>query len=150
VLSLLRRLADEGLSVLLVSHDIGAIGSIADRIAVLYAGRIVESGPTVDVVSAPRHPYTRGLLASVPRLRGRVSMPPGREGDRGDPADPDPLAPIPGHPPALGATPTGCAFHPRCRVRLERCAGERPELASVDGRRLVACWRPHASGAPCP
>lgn len=160
ILSLLRRFVDEdALAMLLVSHDIGAIATIADRIAVLYAGRIVEAGPTAALVRAPHHPYTRALLASVPRIRRRGA--PGKDG--GEPgkngaapgnedafwtAGPIP-GPIPGEPPSPVATPSGCAFHPRCPQRLARCHNERPVLAGDDHHR-VACWLRSTQGRPAP
>ncbi len=131
ILALLRRLADdEGAAILIVSHDLGVIASIADRTAVLYAGRIVESGPTAALVRTPRHPYTRGLIDSVPSAHGPKAL----------------LAPIPGSPPHPGALPAGCAFHPRCPDRIDRCASERPPLAR-QADRDIACWL-HPQDAP--
>jgi peptide/nickel transport system ATP-binding protein len=99
----------------------GVVAQIADRVAVLYAGRMVESGPARDVLRNPRHPYTRNLLDAVPTLAGRDG----------------PLAAIPGAAPGFGAAPSGCPFHPRCPPAFARCRAERPQPAS-DGARTVA------------
>ncbi len=123
VLNLLQRLRRElGMAVMFVTHDLAAARFVADRIAVMYLGEIVECGLAEEIVEAPSHPYTKALLAAVPR----PGTPPARLA--GEPASP--LAP-----------PTGCAFHPRCDERLASCARDRPTLLSVDGtkRRLVAC-----------
>jgi len=120
ILDLLRaRVADA--AAVLITHDLGVAASLCDRIAVIYSGRIVETGATADILTAPRHPYTAGLLRAVPRF---------------DPARPR-LVPIPGLPPAPDARPPGCAFAPRCPRRVARCEAERPALA--DG---LACWNP--------
>jgi len=120
ILDLLRaRVADA--AAVLITHDLGVAASLCDRIAVIYSGRIVETGATADILTAPRHPYTAGLLRAVPRF---------------DPARPR-LVPIPGLPPSPDARPPGCAFAPRCPRRIARCAAERPAL--VDG---LACWNP--------
>jgi len=123
VLELLRRLSrEEGLSVLLVTHDLG-VASTADRIAVMYAGRVVEEGPARAVLASPGHPYTRGLMGSRP-------------------ADPRaPLSPIPGQVPTPGDWPSGCAFHPRCGLAEERCRRETQELMAMGAGRLTACWK---------
>jgi oligopeptide/dipeptide ABC transporter ATP-binding protein len=124
VLRLLRELVDERqLSVVLISHDLGVVSSLADRVQVMYAGRIVESGPREQVIGAPRHPYTRALLAALP------GSAPARSGVR----------PIPGSPPLPGRLPTGCAFRPRCAFAVPACAGERPALAPVQDDVLLAC-----------
>lgn len=124
VLDVLRRAAAEtGAATVLVSHDLGVIAEMADRVVVMYAGRVVETGPVAQIFAAPRHPYTAALLASVPRLDRPVTVP----------------EPLPGHPPTLLAATTGCAFASRCphRDRRERCADEIPAL--VDG---AACHFP--------
>jgi peptide/nickel transport system ATP-binding protein len=125
IVALLGRLARQrGMAILLVTHDMGVIASVADRIAVMYAGRIVETGAVADVIARPRHPYTAGLMASIPSLADdRVR-----------------LAQIDGAMPRLGAVPAGCAFHPRCGLALERCTRERPALLA-HGAGTAACWR---------
>ena len=124
IITLLKRLAAEhGVAVMLITHDMGVIAETAHRVAVMYAGRIVEVGPVRDVLRAPRHPYTVGLMRSIPRV--------GATGTR--------LAQIDGAMPRLNAIPSGCAFHPRCPQRFERCDRERPDLIAADDR-LAACW----------
>ena len=115
--------AQAGMGLLLITHDLGVVAEVADRVAVMYAGRIVETGPAVDVLVAPSHPYTHGLLASMP---GR------RPGER--------LAAISGAPPSLSRIPSGCPFHPRCPWVVDRCRGEEPPLTGP-GVRASACWR---------
>jgi oligopeptide transport system ATP-binding protein len=123
VITLLQRLRHEsGMSVILITHDLGVMSTAADVLTVMYAGRIVESGTTQRVLQQPRHPYTTGLLRSLPHP------------ERSDQS----LLPIPGSPPAPAARPPGCAFHPRCERAIESCRVDRPELVAVaDGR--VAC-----------
>jgi peptide/nickel transport system ATP-binding protein len=128
IVTLLARLARErGMAILLVTHDMGVIASIADRIAVMYAGRIVESGRVADVIERPRHPYTAGLMASIPSIADTRAR----------------LAQIDGAMPRLTSIPAGCAFHPRCTVALERCTRERPALIA-DAAGASACWRVNA------
>ncbi|MFG1941495.1 ABC transporter ATP-binding protein [Nonomuraea sp. NPDC048826] len=110
---------ETGAATVLVSHDLGLVSEAAHRIAVMYSGRLVETGTTEEVLGAPRHPYSAALMRSRPRISA----------GRG------PLPVIPGHPPAPKSRPPGCAFHPRCPVALARCSQETPAL--VDG---VACW----------
>ena len=125
ITALLKRLCRQhGTAVMLVTHDMGVIAETADRVAVMYAGRIAEIGPVAEVVRHPRHPYTSGLMGSIPSLRQRTAK----------------LTQIDGSMPRLGAMPTGCAFHPRCTRMIERCRSERPELLD-GGRTLAACWR---------
>ena len=114
-----------GASVMLITHDMGVIGETCDRVAVMYAGRIVEIGPVREVIEHPAHPYTAGLMASVPSLHDA--------GGR--------LAQIEGALPRLDEMPSGCAFHPRCPKASQRCSDERPELALVR-RTRAACWWP--------
>jgi len=114
-----------GASVMLITHDMGVIAETCDRVAVMYAGRIVEIGPVDEVIRRPAHPYTAGLMAAVPTLDGDVAR----------------LAQIAGALPDLDAIPPGCAFHPRCPKASPRCAEERPELALVQ-RTRAACWWP--------
>jgi len=124
IISLLKRLCKEhGASVMLVTHDMGVIAETCDRVAVMYAGRIVEIGPVHDVIHAPAHPYTAGLMGSIPSM----------ESDR------ERLLQIDGAMPRLNAIPSGCAYNPRCPMVFERCRSERPDLA-VSGGTLSACW----------
>jgi oligopeptide transport system ATP-binding protein len=123
--------AETGMGLLLITHDLGVVAETADRVAVMYAGRIVETGLTDAVLSAPRHPYTEGLLASVPR--GQF----GRE---------ERLRPIAGAPPSLSRIPAGCPFHPRCPYVIEQCRSERPPLGVVGEGRAAACWRSEEVG----
>jgi len=130
ILLLLRELQREtGMAMIFVSHDVGAAIEVADRIAVMYAGRIVEENAVAELVAAPRHHYTAGLLASTVG-----------EAERGRP-----LATIPGAPPDLSAPMQGCAFAPRCVAAVARCRSELPPLVR-DGARALACWRPRATG----
>ena len=124
IIALIKRLAAEhNTAVMLITHDMGVIAETAHRVAVMYAGRIVEVGHVRDVLQDPRHPYTMGLMRSIPRV--------GATGQR--------LAQIDGAMPRLNAIPTGCAFHPRCPQRFERCDRERPDLIATEDR-LAACW----------
>jgi len=116
-----------GTAVVLVTHDLGVVAGTTDRVVVMYAGRIVEEGITAEVFARPRHPYTRGLLASVPR----IDTPPG-----------SPLAPIPGLPPDPGDPPSGCPFHPRCGLADDRCRREPPPLEPISPTHAAACWMP--------
>jgi oligopeptide/dipeptide ABC transporter ATP-binding protein len=124
ILRLLDRLRREtGLAVMLITHDLGVLSAVADRVTVMYAGRIVEEGPTADVLRRARHPYTRGLLDSLPHPDA---------GDR-------PLVPIRGTPPSPAERPDGCAFHPRCRYAIDRCGVDVPPLLSLARERAMAC-----------
>jgi oligopeptide/dipeptide ABC transporter ATP-binding protein len=124
ILRLLDRLRREtGLAVMLITHDLGVMSAVADRVTVMYAGRIVEEGPTADVLRRARHPYTRGLLDSLPHP------------DAGD----LPLVPIGGSPASPADRPSGCAFHPRCRYAIARCRTEVPPLISLAPERAMAC-----------
>jgi peptide/nickel transport system ATP-binding protein len=124
IIALLRRLCREhGTAVMLITHDMGVIAETADRVAVMYAGRLVEVGPLREVVKRPRHPYTIGLMGSIPALHGTAER----------------LAQIDGSMPRLSEIPAGCAFHPRCGRAFARCRGERPELIA-DGPSRAACW----------
>jgi len=126
ILLLLRELQQEtGMSVIFVTHDIGAAIEVADRIAVMYAGRVVEQGDVAQVVNHPGHPYTAGLLASTVSAANRGQ----------------PLVAVPGSPPDLTALPPGCSFAPRCAQAQARCASERPEL-QAHGASALACWHP--------
>ena len=124
IIALLKRLAREHTTaVLLITHDMGVIAETADRVAVMYAGRIAEIGPVAQVIRSPGHPYTAGLMASIPALEHRVTR----------------LAQIEGSMPRLDAIPPGCAFNPRCPRAFDRCRGERPELMPA-GATEAACW----------
>jgi oligopeptide/dipeptide ABC transporter ATP-binding protein len=124
ILRLIDRLRrEQQLAVIMITHDLGVMSSIADRLYVFYSGRVVESGATREVLSGPRHPYTQGLLDALP------------EDD--DPSRP--LTPIPGAPPVLGAREAGCAFHPRCDFAVEDCRRRVPALVEVAPGRLLAC-----------
>jgi peptide/nickel transport system permease protein len=136
ILSLLQDLRRErGLALLFITHDFGVVAQLCDRVAVMYAGRVVEEGPTAEILAAPAHPYTARLIACVPEPgKGR------RE-----------LAVIPGLPPALDRLPPGCPFAPRCpKARPDCTAGEVPLMG--EGVRAVRCLYPEAAvpGAPAP
>lgn len=124
ILELLQEIVSDA-ALILVTHDLGVAASICDRVAVMYAGRFVEIGPVGVVLGRPRHPYTAGLLAAVPRFERQRK----------------PLVPIPGTPPTPDAVGDWCAFAPRCPRALDRCSQERPPLESLDGH-PVACWNP--------
>jgi peptide/nickel transport system ATP-binding protein len=124
IITLLKRLTREhGTAVMLVTHDMGVIAETADRVAVMYAGRIAEIGPVAAVVRHPAHPYTEGLMGSIPSLEHRVNR----------------LRQIDGAMPRLNAIPQGCAFNPRCPKVFDRCRVERPELMPACATR-AACW----------
>jgi dipeptide transport system ATP-binding protein len=116
-----------GMSILLITHDLGMVTEIAQRVIVMYAGKIVESGPARELFQTPFHPYTLGLKNSVPKL-GRKMGPDKR------------LVEIPGNVPSLNELPSGCAFHPRCPSVMERCKSETPLLRAVGQEREVSCW----------
>jgi len=124
IIELLRKLAREnGAAVMLITHDMGVIAETADRVAVMYAGRLAEIGPVKDVIHAPQHPYTSGLMRSIPKLgEGRET-----------------LAQIDGAMPRLNAIPPGCAFNPRCPERFDRCMHDRPSPMPA-GATEAACW----------
>jgi peptide/nickel transport system ATP-binding protein len=124
IITLLKRLTrDHGASVMLVTHDMGVIAEASDRVAVMYAGRIVEVGPVQQVIHEPAHPYTVGLMGSIPSMDGSRER----------------LLQIDGAMPRLNAIPTGCAFNPRCPNAFERCRRERPDLLQARSTR-AACW----------
>jgi peptide/nickel transport system ATP-binding protein len=119
IITLMKDLArDDGTAVMLITHDMGVIAEAADRVAVMYAGRIAETGPVGAVIRGPAHPYTDGLMASIPPLDGAM--------------------------PRLDATPSGCRFHPRCPRVFDRCIREAPPLLPA-GATQAACWL-HAHG----
>ncbi|HZI83402.1 MAG TPA: ABC transporter ATP-binding protein [Casimicrobiaceae bacterium] len=124
IIALLKRLCrDHGTAVMLITHDMGVIAETADRVAVMYAGRIAEIGPVADVIHRPQHPYTQGLMGSIPSIV----------------AEREELAQIEGSMPRLTSIPVGCAFHPRCPHAFDRCRRERPELMPAGATR-AACW----------
>jgi len=125
ILALIGQLRRElGMAVLLITHDLGVVAEVADRVAVMYAGRIVEHAPVERIFERPLHPYTQGLLNAIPRL--------GRELDR--------LAVIPGVVPNPAYLPAGCAFHPRCPLADERCRTEVPPLVAHAPEHEAACF----------
>jgi peptide/nickel transport system ATP-binding protein len=124
IITLLKTLTrDHGTAVMLITHDMGVIAETADRVAVMYAGRIAEIGPVAAVIREPAHPYTDGLMASIPSLEHRV----------------DRLRQIDGAMPRLDAIPAGCRFHPRCPRVFARCTREQPELLAA-GATTASCW----------
>lgn len=124
IIDLLKALCKEhGAAVMLITHDMGVIAETADRVAVMYAGRIVEIGPVEQVIRSPRHPYTRGLMGSIPSIHSKAET----------------LAQIDGSMPRLNSIPPGCAFHPRCPDRMPRCTRERPDLLRAHDSQ-AACW----------
>ena len=112
-----------GFAVIYITHDLARMLQFSDRVAVFYAARLVEVGPSATIASAPRHPYTRGLLRAFPSVRGDASVPES----------------IPGAPPSLRTPPPGCRFHPRCPIAVETCRRERPALLEVGPGHFAAC-----------
>jgi oligopeptide transport system ATP-binding protein len=126
ILELLRNINREfGTATILITHNLGVVAGMCERVLVMYAGRVVESGPTEDVFAHPTHPYTWSLLRSIPRL---------------DVERREPLKPIEGLPPDLIDLPSGCAFHPRCPFAVDRCSRDVPALNRVGETQLAACW----------
>jgi oligopeptide/dipeptide ABC transporter ATP-binding protein len=126
ILELIKELQEAfGTAVVLITHDLGVVAGTTDRVAVMYAGRIVEEGPTTEVFAAPKHPYTLGLLESLPRI---------------DASSQGSLAAIPGLPPDLGHLPNGCPFHPRCRRVIDRCRVEYPSCTSFTPTHSASCF----------
>ena len=124
IIQLLGDLCAEGrMGLILITHDLGVVANVADKVAVMYAGRIVEEGPVEAVFESPRHPYTVGLLRSLPRMGGTAAE----------------LVAIPGSPPDPRRIPAGCPFHPRCPRAGERCRRELPDLRPVTRQRAVSC-----------
>jgi len=124
ILDLLRDLKQRlGMAILLITHNLGIVGDIADRVAVMYAGQIVELAPARDLLQRPSHPYTKALMASVPKLHGDAKR----------------LNAIPGNVPRIGSFPSGCRFAPRCAIAKEECKQTAPELIEVEPRRWVRC-----------
>jgi peptide/nickel transport system ATP-binding protein len=124
IIALIRKLcAERGAAVMLITHDMGVIAEACDRVAVMYAGRLIEWGPVREVIQRPAHPYTQGLMASIPDVfhdRERLNQ-------------------IEGAMPRLNAIPNGCAFHPRCPLAQDRCRQQRPELQQAASTQ-AACW----------
>jgi oligopeptide/dipeptide ABC transporter ATP-binding protein len=126
ILDLLRHVnTDFKTATILITHNLGVVAGTCQRVIVMYAGKVVESGSTRDVFAHPKHPYTWSLLRSIPRL---------------DAQQHEPLRAIEGAPPSLIDPPAGCAFHPRCAFRVERCSRDTPALMPVGERQLAACW----------
>ena len=113
------------MAVLMITHDLGVIAEVADRVAVMYAGRIMEYTDVSRIFGGPRHPYTRGLLASIPKMTERKER----------------LSVIPGIVPDATAVPDACRFHPRCTISFDRCREEEPELEEAEAGHWAACWR---------
>lgn len=127
IMTLLNDLQTEfGMAMMLITHDLGVVASSCERVAVMYGGRIRETGPVGPLFTDPAHPYTQGLLAAIPRID--------HEGDE--------LSAIPGSPPNMTRPPAGCAFEPRCPYRLGDCSHQRPILESFAGDRARACFAP--------
>ena len=116
--------SDFGTALVMITHDLGVVAGLADRMMVMYGGRAVETGAVDQLFYDPRHPYTLGLLHSTPHVAVRAKR----------------LDPIQGLPPSLEHLPSGCAFHPRCAFRFEKCFEERPPLDPIEGNRAKACW----------
>ena len=126
IVDLVKKLQKEiGMSVIWITHDLGVVAGIADKVIVMYAGSIVEEAPVKELYGNPRHPYTLGLLKSIPRM---------------DRPRKEKLTPIKGLPPNLIDMPPGCPFAPRCEYRVERCLHEKPELREVGPNHRTACW----------
>jgi oligopeptide/dipeptide ABC transporter ATP-binding protein len=124
-LNLLRDLQQaHGIALIFITHNLGIVAKMCDRLAVMYAGRVVESGPVAEVFDAPAHPYTQALLGSIPRMSDSRRR----------------LAAIDGQPPDLAALPPGCAFAPRCPSAVDRCRGAEPPQAGLGAGRSVRCW----------
>jgi len=127
ILELMKSLTRElGVALIVITHNLGVVARYADRVNVMYAGKIIETGSAKQIYHNPRHPYTLGLLASVPRL----------DQERGTK-----LIPIDGQPPDLTTLDAGCSFRPRCRFAQDRCATDFPPLETIDGIHEAACWR---------
>ncbi|MEO3997016.1 ABC transporter ATP-binding protein [Mesorhizobium sp. CAU 1732] len=130
IMDLLERLrAEKGVGLVLVTHDLGVVAGAASAVSIMYSGRVVERGHVDEVFAWPRHPYTRGLLASLPQLERRLAR----------------LTAIPGSPPPIGNRPAGCSFHPRCTFAVDRCRTEMPALRRI-GATEAACHRAEEFG----
>jgi len=136
IVELVKRLRDEiGMAIIWITHDLGVVAGLADRMMVMYAGHVVEEAPVKEVYADPRHPYTLGLLGSLPRL---------------DELRQDRLTSIEGLPPDLIALPPGCPFEPRCVYAIDRCREVRPQLEPVGPRHRIACWVDVTQSKPHP
>jgi oligopeptide/dipeptide ABC transporter ATP-binding protein len=134
IIDVVKRLRKElGMSIIWITHDLGIIAGIADRVMVMYGGFLVERAPVKDLYSAPKHPYTQGLLNSLPRLEERMV---------------DRLTNIKGQPPNLLSEPTSCPFAPRCPYVFERCTEENPALLPITSIHEIACWWDVENGIP--
>jgi oligopeptide/dipeptide ABC transporter ATP-binding protein len=130
ILNLLARLrAEMGLALVIITHDLSALAQVSDRVAIMYAGRVVETGSATQVLTSPLHPYTRSLVGAFPKI--------------GDPASRGVPVGLPGHPPDPSARPPGCAFHPRCPDRFEPCDRDDPRMLPCDRGRAAACHLVH-------
>ena len=128
ILELMKKIQqDKGMSILLITHDLGVVAEMCSRVIVMYAGKIVEEAPVEILFANPTHPYTQGLIASVPKLGSGVKV----------------LPSIPGSVPDLSAMPKGCRFAPRCNYATEKCHQEQPELLSVGEKQKCRCWLKH-------
>jgi oligopeptide/dipeptide ABC transporter ATP-binding protein len=133
ILELLQQLQDElGMAILLITHNLGIVGEMADRVAVMYAGQIVESAPAPALLRRPLHPYSKALMSSVPALTDR----------------PRRLSAIPGTVPSLGKFPAGCRFYPRCPTAKPECATIMPELVEIESQRWVRCLYVASASSP--
>lgn len=125
IIDLLRELKEnQGFTMIFISHDLAIAAELADRIATMYAGRVIELGSSEDIFYRPRHPYTLGLIRAVPKVSGGYEE----------------LFSIPGSPPDLIDLPSGCKFHPRCAFATDKCRSEEPELVEVGPDHQAACW----------
>jgi peptide/nickel transport system ATP-binding protein len=132
ILNLFKRLRKErNMSIILITHDLSLVAEIADKVAIMYAGKIVELGPSEKTYTNPAHPYTRGLMASIPRIGGTKE-----------------LSWIPGFPPDLRSPPPGCRFHPRCPFAMDICRREEPPYFQMDKDHISACWLHKEVAAP--
>ena len=126
ILELMKKIQqEEGMSILLITHDLGVVAEMCTRVIVMYAGEIVEEAPVEELFNHPTHPYTEGLIASVPKLGSGVKV----------------LPSIPGSVPDLSMLPKGCRFAPRCKYATERCRNEEPDLFQISANQKCRCWR---------
>ncbi|MCB1197045.1 MAG: ABC transporter ATP-binding protein [Deltaproteobacteria bacterium] len=117
---------DFGTSIIMITHDLGVVAGMSDRVLVMYAGKLVEKASGHELFEDPQHPYTKALLHGIPRL---------------DTPKRDKLDPIPGLPPNLANLPGGCSFHPRCAVAMDRCSQDYPDVVELNNNRAAACWK---------